>query len=370
MAKYVNSIWKFITKQICFVDKEAYEKAKLIRSLSTFDRNHDVETRLDHLHSFIKSEKNNNLYCIVPYFNFVKSVNRKKLFLEFIDRYKNIDNLKIIVVEAISKEDFFDLPSNIDGVYKYLSISISDILWIKENLINIAIKYLPFDWNYVIWIDADIQFINTNWIQETIDRLEESHIVQLFQHAINLGPNGETFRIDEGFIYCYKESGQDYDSDSYYTYNCWHPGYAWGMNKDFYEKAKEYNVFPLIDYCIVGSNDHHMALAFIGKSKHSYPLDICDDYKERIIEYENFCISINLRLDYINGTIVHFWHGSLKNRRYNERWNMLLDNNFKPYNDISYNDKGLLQFTTKGKRFNKVLMKYFYDRKEDSNDDS
>jgi|GEM_PF-1148208 len=353
----MQKIWKCLTKQICFVDKEAYDKRK-----------DSIHTRLDNLQSFIKSEKDENLYCIVPYFNYVKSENRKRLFIEFINRYKNIDNLKIIVIEAVFEEDFFDLPSDMEGIYKYLSITTPDIIWIKENLINIAINNLSLkvDWNYLVWIDADIQFLNTNWIQESIDRLQESHIIQLFQHAINLGPNGETFRIDEGFVYCYKESGIEYDSNEYYSYTCWHPGYAWGMNRDFYEKAKEYNLSPLIDYCIVGSNDHHMALSFIQKSNKSYPSDISEDYKDRISEYENFCKIIELNLDYINGTIVHFWHGSLKDRKYNERWYMLLDNNFRTYNDISYDTKGLLQYTLKGKRFNKILMNYFYARKEDS----
>jgi hypothetical protein len=31
-------------------------------------------------------------------------------------------------------------------------------LWHKENMLNIGIRRLPIDWEYVAWIDADVQF--------------------------------------------------------------------------------------------------------------------------------------------------------------------------------------------------------------------
>jgi hypothetical protein len=372
MKQILSILWKFIIKQICFVDKKEFDIIQKRKSLI----NKENETRIENLHNYIDSEsanKNNNeiLYCIVPYFNYLKSINRRQLFIDFLNKYKDIENLNIIIIEGVFTDEVSDLPTNISGIYKYLSITINDVMWIKENLINIAIKYLPSDWEYVAWIDADIQFLNNNWITDTINKLKQSNILQLFQHAINLGPTGETFKLDDGFIYSYKTHISDYNNNclDYYleSYTTWHPGYAWAMNRDFYNKSLDYNILPIIDYCIIGSNDHHMATAFIYKSSSSYPEQICQEYKDKIIKYENFCRSINVSFDYINGTIVHYWHGSLKNRKYNDRWNILIDNNYNPSTDIYCNDKGLFKFTKKGEKFNKIIIKYFYERKEDSN---
>ena len=81
----LKPIWNFIIKQICFVDKDAYDN-KVIES-----QKHKI--RLDSIKKFI--DDTNILYCIVPYFNFVNSKKRKQLFLDFINKY-NMVGLKLI----------------------------------------------------------------------------------------------------------------------------------------------------------------------------------------------------------------------------------------------------------------------------------
>lgn len=352
----LNTVWNFIIKQICFVDKDAYDN-KVIES-----QKHKL--RLDSIKKFI--DDNNILYCIIPYFNFVNSKKRKQLFLDFINRYNKIHNLKIFVIEAALINTEFDLPNDIEGIHNYVGIYINNMIWIKENLINIALKQLPSDWNYCVWIDADITFLNNNWVNESINQLQKNDIIQLFESAINLGPTGECFKLDQGFVKQYLTSNKEYDKTHKYGY--WHPGYAWGINKNVYNKFVAKNFSPLPDFPILGSGDHHMSLSFIDKADISYPNNISDEYKEKVLNYQKVCKKNGISLGYVNGTIIHHWHGSLKNRKYVERWQILAKNNYNPYTDIKYNHLGIIEFTEEGSRLIQPIIEYFNQRNEDSDE--
>jgi len=117
-------------------------------------------------------QKADILYAILPYFNFAKSVTRKNLVLEFVDRYKNFsEQLRIVIIEASLDE--FVFPNEINGVFSILKYKINSYLWVKENLINVAISKLPSDWTYVAWLDTDITFSNENWVKDAIDELKQ-----------------------------------------------------------------------------------------------------------------------------------------------------------------------------------------------------
>ena len=40
----------------------------------------------------------------------------------------------------------------------HLQITAPSVLWLKENLVNIAVQHLPTDIEYLAWLDADIEF--------------------------------------------------------------------------------------------------------------------------------------------------------------------------------------------------------------------
>jgi hypothetical protein len=73
-----------------------------------------------------------------------------------------------------------------------------------------------------------------------------------------------------------------------------------------------------------------------------------------------------LSFSWVSGTIVHYWHGSLENRKYRERWDILTKNSFDPLKDIGITKKGLLQLSGEGKRLVEPIANYFLERCEDS----
>ncbi len=237
-----------------------------------------------------------------------------------------------------------------------MKIQTKDHIWLKENLINIASKSLPENWKYIGWIDADIAFLNDNWVQDTIAELQTFDIVQMFHTCVNLGPHGESIKIDKSFGYMHERSGTPYSKTDKYGF--WHPGYAWACTKKAWEQ-----MHGLIDWAILGSGDRHMALAWIGHVDWSSPGNVHPNYMMMLKEYQNLCK--NLKVGYVDGTILHFWHGRFEDRKYKERWLILTKHQFDPLKDIKMSSTGLVQLTESGKRMDRELKEYFVGRRED-----
>lgn len=306
-------------------------------------------------HRISKSEES-VLYIILPYFNYCQYKSRTRLFLEFIKRVYSNPLLKIVIAEGTSKGKPFDLPDFSDKIFLHIKVELHDRVWIKENLINLAIRNLPDNWEYVAWIDADLTFINPMWVQDTIKLLKTNDVVQLFHSAVHLGPEGETLKTDKGFVYQYLKSGHEYIKT--YKYGFWHPGFAWGCTRKAYVVME-----GLIDFGILGSGDHHMALALIQKVDFSHPGNIHINYRKKLYQFQQRCR--NFKINYIPGSILHHFHGSIADRRYQERWNILVKNQYDPEDDILYTKDGIIQFTDKGKRLQEPIDLYFQGRNED-----
>ena len=260
---------------------------------------------------------------------------------------KYIPGIRIIVSEYGNS-----LPAL--PVYKHFRFEKKNIIWIKENLVNMAVARLPRDWQYMAWIDADIKFLNKNWVLDTTNELEKNDVVQLFQTAVNLGPTGESMKIDKSFGYMHARSGTPLIKNDRYGF--WHPGYAWAVRRSAWD-----TMGGLVDWAILGSADRHMAMAWIDKVDMSYPGNIHPNYKAMLKEYELLCKGF--RVSFVPGTILHYWHGSMENRQYRERWSIITT--YDPFKDLDTSCE-CVQLSSTGIRFEKEIYNYFLERKEDS----
>jgi hypothetical protein len=290
------------------------------------------------------------LYVVLPYFNFCGFKRRLNLFVEFVKQIEG-SGVQVVIAEALGPAPLPDLK-----VFKHLKYETDSPVWLKENLINMAIARLPKGWKYVAWIDADISFLNPNWVRDTIAKLGTWDIVQMFQTCVNLGSKNEALKIDKGFGYMHRDSGTPYVKTDKYGY--WHPGYAWACTRKAWLQMG-----GLIDWAILGSGDRHMSMAWIGRVKDSAPGNIHPNYRSWLEEYQ--CMCKGLKVSYVDGTILHHWHGRLEDRKYRERWDILTKNKFDPLNDIGQTSAGLIQLTNPGRRFEKDLLEYFVGRRED-----
>lgn len=309
-----------------------------------------------HHHQISHHRPNNVLNVIAVVSNPVRYKARYELFKKFVS-YMETQNVNLIIVEmAFGNRDFeCTVPDNLNHV----QVRGNTELWVKENLINLGFQRLPVDWEYAAWIDADITFLNKDWIHDTLNALQHHKVVQLFQDCIDTGPAGQVLQIHKAFAYQHS-IGAPRGTD----YSFWHPGFAWAIRRDAFN-----GIGRLVDFAILGSADHHMALAFIGDVAKSIPGKMHQSYKNRLMAFEERCERhIKKDIGYIPGIIMHHWHGKKKDRRYVERWSVLVDNKYNPDTDIKYNSHGLLELDDKNHQLRDDIRRYMRSRHEDSVD--
>lgn len=250
-----------------------------------------------------------------------------------------------------------------------LKLRTYDEIWHKENMINLMIQRLPPDWKYVAWIDADIEFQRKDWVVETMQQLQHYMIVQMFQNAIDLGPEGEVIGTHTGFAYSYlsgKARPQRDPKRGYYQYPFWHPGFSWAARRE----AIDY-LGGLYDVSILGSSDHLMAWSLIGENM--LPSTMSPAYIKSLQDWQDRAERLITRdIGYVPGTITHFFHGKKKDRKYNSRWEILSKYEFDPFLDLKRDYAGLYQLDVDGSPrmngFRDELRAYFRGRNEDSID--
>jgi hypothetical protein len=232
-------------------------------------------------------------------------------------------------------------------------------LWHKENLINLAVQRLPEDWEYVAWLDADIEFLNKEWARETVEELQTYDVVQVFSHCNDLGPQLETLQIHTGFAYQYV-NGEEWRASGYTRF--FHPGFGVACTR------RAWNAFGgLPDFSILGSGDHHFMLSLIGKVDRSLDHGLHPNYIQRWLQFQNRCERlIRHNLGFVHGTILHHYHGCKSQRQYLSRWKILSTNQYDPQEDIKYDSQGVLQLEDTKPRLRDQLRIYFRKRNEDA----
>jgi hypothetical protein len=295
------------------------------------------------------------LHVVVVVSNPCQFARRYILAREFISRMEYEMNIIMYVVElAYGNQEYYVTEKHNK---RHLQLRAQVPLWHKENMINIGIqKLLPKGWKAAAWIDADVEFDSTTWAQDALKVLNGCRdIVQLFSHAVDMDKHKNTMSIFPSF-------GFQYSKQSRYGgtgMNMWHPGYAWAITRKAYDKMG-----GLFEQSILGSGDHNMAFSFIGNGVKSLNDAAHDSYKDAVVDFETSAKT--LRLGYVPGVIRHHFHGSKKNRKYGERWEILVQNRYNPDEHITKNKDGLLVPTAScPQTMLDSIMTYFSERNED-----
>jgi len=276
-----------------------------------------------------------------------------KQFIKRMEMEEN--NIRLFIVELIYPNQKYYLTKSNNKNHLQLKTTIP--IWHKENMINLGVKYLlPKDWKAVAWIDADIEFENTTWALDTLKVLNGTKdIVQLFSHCVDMNYNYDALNIFSSFGYKFTKN-ENYSSSGV---NYWHPGFAWACTRKAFEKMG-----GLYENAILGSGDHIMAYSLINKGLKSIHYESTDDYKQTIIDFGNRVK--NLRLGYVPGVIRHHFHGLKINRKYKERWLILMNNNYAPTLHLTKDEIGvLIPSVDCPDNMLDEIYEYFHQRNED-----
>ena len=278
------------------------------------------------------------------------------LLKEFVKRIEcEEEYVNLFIVEMVYKNQQFIVTDKHNKNHLQLHTDVP--IWHKENMVNLGVKYLlPPKWKAFAWIDADVEFDNNTWALDTLKILNGcKDVVQLFSHCVDMHKGESNINIFNGFGYSFNKQkkftlkGLDY----------WHPGYGWAITRKAFEK-----IGGLYDKGILGSGDSIMALSFINKCDTMTNINYSADYNNSMLEFQKK--AKNLRLGYVPGIIRHHYHGSKKNRKYTERWRLLMKHTYSPIDHVTYDERGIL-IPTENMTEECILniMEYFTERKED-----
>lgn len=299
------------------------------------------------------------LFVITCYFNPNRYRTRRWNYDIFVAGLRNA-GIPFLVVECAFGNDDFELPKG-DEVVQVRS---DTLLWQKERLLNLAVSWLPPECRYVAWLDCDITFESRTWYQDTIELLKKYKIVQVWDKCIRLNAS-HNLTTDQSFSFAHVMNITDkyLECDRYDLHG--HTGYGWAIRRDIIEQVGFY------ESAISGSSDHFMAHAIYGK--YGFCVENALKHDKRQIAHlkewgTRFYNLVRGSLGVVPGTIHHYWHGDLVNRKYFLRMHEITDLGFNPWTDIQSKEGHPLSWTEVGLQ-KTGLVQYFYDyfssRKED-----
>jgi hypothetical protein len=311
-----------------------------------------------------------NVICVVSNpCNFKRRIFLAKLFIKEMMTNQDI-NLYLVecIYPRLGESQKYHITE--ENNPNHLRVEADTILWTKENMINLAVeKLLPKDYKAFAFIDADLYFTNKNWADETLRVLNDVDIIQPYTIGYKLDKNNKINTNGIFFSKCYAHFKSETEI-LLYLYNNKIPqknshfveGWAWVFTRKAYEQ-----IGGLFDLGIVGSGDTilHNSLISDDYMFKSVMFNRCSkDFIQKLFEYRHKCKG--LKIGYINNVIYHFYHGDIKNRKYLNRWDILVNNNYSPSIHLKKNKYGMYEGTELfSDKFKTDIETYFKERNED-----
>lgn len=244
--------------------------------------------------------------------------------------------LPLTTVECSYGRRDWDLPERPGA--RRVRVRARDLLWNKENLLGLAAQHTP-DWEYAATIDGDIHFVDPDWPINTLHALQLHKIVQISSELVFLGPTGQHIGKVNSIMKLYLAAlAEDclalpatlYDTSlPVVLKQHGYPGGAWAYRREAWDA-----IGGLMDRCIVGAADHHMAQALLGLRQPGEPRGLSAPYDQYIDNWSSRAAkAINRDVGLVPGLAVHYWHGKTADRKYQDRPRILNRNQYNPATD-------------------------------------
>jgi hypothetical protein len=317
---------------------------------------------------------------ITPYSNSARYATRPELYKSFAKMIEST-GVRMITAEIAFGDREFEVTDQ-DNINHVQFRSIEE-LWHKENICNKAAEYALQLWpdtREIMIIDGDcwpVAIPPLTWLEETWHQLQHYQIVQMWKYLINFGPDGQPISNPQlSFMATYASAGFSVPPKGQAVKHTLagnsgeitlgRPGLAWAYNVDAWNK-----IGGLLDICILGSGDWHMAHALVGATdRSSYEASKVSDYLECLLHFQDLCERwIKRDVGFVDVTLGHGFHGNKVDRRYGDRGQILIKNKYSPRKDIKRDVYGVWQLETWDPRqvvLRDQIREYFKTRNEDS----
>jgi hypothetical protein len=250
-----------------------------------------------------------------------------------------------------------------------IQISGGAILWQKERLLNLAIKSVPSDVSNIAWLDCDVIFERSDWVDEAKKRLRDLSVVQPFSNVLDL--DREDHEISRAHHYA-PPSLQGIVSLVDQTRlapaivlsaqaRFRSGGLAWVARREILED------YGLYDAMIAGGGDRAVVSAMYGQFETLIKLNQLNSVRAKhyLAWAHPYYRAVGERIGHITGRLYHLWHGNLENRNYAGRHKAIAECNFDPDIDIAVGSNGAWQWKRSRPDLEEFCTNYFMSRAED-----
>ena len=272
----------------------------------------DARQSCDNWHERKTHSPVESLAVVACYFNPCDSVLQR----ENLERFRAELRAPITIIEASFNGDFV-----FDDSVKIIATEKNRYLWQKERLLKIAIDQLPATVDAFAMVDADLIFRNKNWQAETLARLQNADVVQMFESIEYIAADGNLEIRLPSFAW---EQQQAVPSPGL-------PGGAVAVRRATLDRPGG----ALHETNIIGGGD--------GVTMRRWK-------KQGLV------------IDYVRGAVVHLYHGKYSERGAIERYEVLRENNFDPAADVRVGENGLFEWSSPKPALHSGVKKYFERR--------
>jgi hypothetical protein len=311
--------------------------------------------------SDLSMPSNSAIWSITSYYN----PGRYRRRLENFHHFRTALRGPLLTVE-LGCGDAFELTTG--DVDILIQIPGDAMLWQKERLLNVALRHLPQQVVYVAWFDCDMVLPDPSWPELAIEALQRHCLVQLFENLIDLDPtsshqDGPFEYTGEGMVAFVKNGGplRDLSLPRTRQYRPSARGGAWAGSRLLLERHGFY------DAMILGGGD--LAFVHAAYGRFDEVADLLHLNQKQMSHYMNwarpFFNEVRGNMGHLKGDILHYWHGTIADRRYGERHKKLLQFDFDPYVDIAIDENGCFRWSTDKPELHRCVREYFDSRNED-----
>lgn len=305
------------------------------------------------------------------YFRFREHTRRQGLWLLAVElsysdeTFLNDTSAEMVVhVNIKSTYDQFDEPDNEERMHDRNSneddVQSLTVMWQKERLLNIGLEHLFHLLNQdgtqvptcenIAWLDADVIFLNENWVEDSCAALEHDFtVLQPFSKAIRLSDK-ETRDLPQtrrDYLHPAAElqTSSAFDSSKLKTVprveRIHFAGFAWVARRAVLEDIM------LFDKAIIGGADSLMASAFhnpiqdLRQKIENGDFDSLSKNRPLIQSFLSWAEPVHALTEGKVGLLargenrlLHLWHGDIGNRQYSQRYRILVHGRYDPEEDI------------------------------------
>ncbi|RLV10153.1 hypothetical protein CTZ27_02680 [Streptomyces griseocarneus] len=248
-----------------------------------------------------------------------------------------------------------------------------DIMWQKERLLNVALEAVPETCQAVAWLDCDVLLPDPDWARRSLAKLDESVLVQPFSWACeaqtprDADAPAATSRTATRPSFAARYAREELSPEEIRTWRIGddpmpiHCGYAWVGRADLLRRHGFY------DASIIGGGTRESATAAIGEVEAA---GLCHPRSRAQLDHflawaHKWSSAIDGHIGYVEGELMHLWHGETADRGYGKRYSILTEHDFDPCVDIALTESGCWRWDTPKEKLHEQVTRYFTARHED-----